>query len=851
MARDSAGRIYLLSLATGPAGTRSVRLSVGPPTAREWADFSDLGGSAAAIGSGQSLLSAGIVIDRANRLHLAWTAEDGISGYAQRDLSSPVGSDSPAWVDPVSGRPGSLILARRASLIGDIALGPRGETWIAWTTTEAGHHSQIFLGRVAGGRWRSFPVAAGYGFAPPTLMIDAASRFHVAWHDIYDDCRILSAPTEVLGTAFSLRSTSIPGGAGSRGQGDGGYRPVVTVTAGRLLLVRENWQNRLQSAWPEEDASRLGPVTQNDARFAWDTVDSPQFSVDRYGIPWLFFIDGARQTAFYTRWLGSGWGAFGTAGKVAWNTPRMEDTHLPIDRISVEARQPAGRGDIGLLVESEGPRPAAYFRRISVPTLAAEPGRKILFLDLEEIGALDGLSLALNHPTKVGEVLGPGRRGEPDADHLGPPVRVLKQNGRYRMWYAGAAKVDNSDHWWEWYHALYAESADGRNFSRVRLGLVPYRGQADTNLLPGLERAHAVTAICEDPLDPRSERRYKFLRFSLSETFSDDARAGRIDPWTDRIAGQLLTSGDGLHWQAEPATLDFPAGRPLMGFVPQSLLVDRQEPDPAKRYKAYGFSALDKPRRCGFYAYSADGRHWTASRQNPVLDPMAGATPPVHGGLVQQMHDTIVWQEAGYYLALYQYQHDGVFLDLRLAVSRDGENFTFIHPEQAFLPSGPAGDWDSDQINPSAPLFDDGEIKFYYGAVHFAGGVESTEAKTYGGVGLATLRPDGYTDLELAPGRRIGTVTTIPIQPGRASRLVLNAEADAGGIEAEAVSVATGQPFPGYARGDCLPLEGEALARRVAWKGHRDLSGLSGPFLIRLYLSGNGKSPKLYSVTFR
>ena len=77
-----------------------------------------------------------------------------------------------------------------------------------------------------------------------------------------------------------------------------------------------------------------------------------------------------------------------------------------------------------------------------------------------------------------------------------------------------------------------------------------------------------------------------------------------------------------------------------------------------------------------------------------LFDPMVGATPPVHGGLVQQMHDTIVWQEGGYYLALYQYQHDGIFLDLRLAVSRDGENFTFIHPELPFLPSGQAGDGD-------------------------------------------------------------------------------------------------------------------------------------------------------------
>ena len=215
---------------------------------------------------------------------------------------------------------------------------------------------------------------------------------------------------------------------------------MAAEAAGRLLVARENWQNRLQYLLPDEDASRLLSVTAGDARFAWDTVDSPQFAIDRYGIPWLFFIDGARQAVFYTRWLGRGWGAFGAAGKITRNTARMEDSHLPVDRVAVEERQLPGRSDIALLVENDSTTPSAVFRRIAVPTLAAEPGRKILFFDLEEIASLDGLSLALNQPRKEGQVLGPGAPGEPDADRIGPPVRVLKQNGLYRMWYAGVVE---------------------------------------------------------------------------------------------------------------------------------------------------------------------------------------------------------------------------------------------------------------------------------------------------------------------------------------------------------------------------------------------------------------------------
>ena len=344
------------------------------------------------------------------------------------------------------------------------------------------------------------------------------------------------------------------------------------------------------------------------------------------------------------------------------------------------------------------------------------------------------------------------------------------------------------------------------------------------------------------------EHRYKFLRFSNSETYSDEARAGRIDPWTDRVAGQLLESGDGIHWTPTRATIDFPAGRPLMGFIPQSFLADRQERDPGKRFKAYGFSALDKPRRSGIYAYSGDAVHWTACPDNPVLDPMVGDTPPVHGGSVRQIHDTAVWREGDYYLALYQYQHDGEFLDIRLAASRDGENFTFIHPEKPFLPAGWAGEWDSDQVNPTAPLEDDSEVKLYYGAVHYQGGTESTEARADGGLGLATLRRDGFTDLELDPGRGAGAFSTIPIRPGGAAGLSVNADCGSGWLEVEIDDPATGRRVPGYARSDCVRITGDSTSRPVEWKNHPGLGGLRRDFQVRIYFGGTAPGPKLYSL---
>ena len=263
------------------------------------------------------------------------------------------------------------------------------------------------------------------------------------------------------------------------------------------------------------------------------------------------------------------------------------------------------------------------------------------------------------------------------------------------------------------------------------------------------------------------------------------------------------------------------------------------------------FSSLNLGRRGGCYAYSADAVHWTACAENPVLDPFAGATPPVRGGKVEQIHDTVVWPAGDYYLALYQYQHDGEFLDLRLAMSRDGKNFTPVRPEQAFLSGGRPGEWDCDQVNPSPPLAEDDEIKIYYGAVHFEGGVESSRVPSHGGVGLATLRIDGYTDLEPSAGRVSASLKTIPIRPGRSSELLVNADCGKGTLRVEIVDPATGRALPGYSRDDCIPISGDSTAAPVGWSSHSGIADLRREFQLRFYFNAASEKPKLFSFSFR
>ena len=262
----------------------------------------------------------------------------------------------------------------------------------------------------------------------------------------------------------------------------------------------------------------------------------------------------------------------------------------------------------------------------AVPSLAAEPGKKVLFLDLLELAGKDRLELRVNAAEKYADnpVIGPGGPNDFDSLRAGNFLRVLKVNGVYRMWYA-ALHIEPHTPWPRWDHVGYAESADGLKFHRVNLGLAAFHGNDNTNLIPSLPY---VTFVNYDAHESNPERRYKALKFRNTIMADDEARAGLQDPWSDTIHGKILTSPDGIHWKDEPAEMRFLAGRGGTEIIPQSFFYDEIEKDPDRKYKAYGYSSLNLARRGGTYIYSPDAVHWTAYPQNPVLDPFA----PVHAG---------------------------------------------------------------------------------------------------------------------------------------------------------------------------------------------------------------------------
>ena len=119
---------------------------------------------------------------------------------------------------------------------------------------------------------------------------------------------------------------------------------------------------------------------------------------------------------------------------------------------------------------------------------------------------------------------------------------VLFDEGRYRMWYYGLGRGQEPGEMQEG-PICYAESEDGIEWVKPRLGQVTYKGSRDNNAIALPDpRTEGVEIIKEDAVaEPDPQRRYKmtYESFVPSRKFP-----------TMRTA----TSPDGLHWTAGPET---------------------------------------------------------------------------------------------------------------------------------------------------------------------------------------------------------------------------------------------------------------------------------------------------------
>lgn len=173
-------------------------------------------------------------------------------------------------------------------------------------------------------------------------------------------------------------------------------------------------------------------------------------------------------------------------------------------------------------------------------------------------------------------------------------------------------------------------------------------------------------------------------------------------------------------------------------------------------------------------------------------------------------------------------------LDMPVKVSRDMQNWHDVDYPSRALSIGRLGEWDSGMVyGGNTLLVVDDEIRLYYlGANmgHCTRVLPATRPYHSVGVGLATLRLDGFASMQ--PADKRGQFTTRPLA-FNGDRLQINGLCKrSGSIRVELLD-ADGEPLPGFSLSDCKPFEGDSLRHTVTWRTEGTIPA-SIPRTIRL-----------------
>ncbi|UCH35216.1 MAG: hypothetical protein JSV65_02365 [Armatimonadota bacterium] len=399
--------------------------------------------------------------------------------------------------------------------------------------------------------------------------------------------------------------------------------------------------------------------------------------------------------------------------------------------------------------------------------------------------------------------------------------------------------------------------------------------------------------------------------FTCSVIYDAEERSFKMWYLTALEDGRHVTcyavSEDGINWRRPELGLHEYQGSTANNIVIpadyhdgmahwESVLRDPLERDPARRYKALGWSSYDwdGPLAGIYTAVSGDGLRWTHTPEpvfrfhpRPGSDDL-GPVGDAHCLMIDTLRNRYVaflrhlphraisystdfahWTQPETFLWTRHYEEEfynnsgfvysdqylgllSIFdlnpkrheLNCWLMSSRDGRRWERCPADAPVIACGGAGEWSRFMSwnGGSPPIRVGDRLYFYYrGSARRHGpyeGEDNCDAPVC--VGLATLRADGFASLNASFDG--GEVITTPwvIDGGE---LLLNAKCDYGEICVELLDEAE-QPVPGYALGDCIPVRGDGTDLAVRWKERADLSAAAGKTVsLRVHL----KNARLYS----
>lgn len=113
---------------------------------------------------------------------------------------------------------------------------------------------------------------------------------------------------------------------------------------------------------------------------------------------------------------------------------------------------------------------------------------------------------------------------------------------------------------------------------------------------------------------------------------------------------------------------------------------------------------------------------------------------------------------------------------------------------------------------------------------------------------FAGLRPVAKSEQATLrkPLENIGQVTLKPLDLQGCSEITLNADAAKGSIRVEILNE-EGYRVRGYSRDDAVPLQGDSLRHRIAWKDRGVDKLTAGRYMLRIHL----ENATVFAVSFK
>ncbi|OAI55517.1 hypothetical protein AYO49_01155 [Verrucomicrobiaceae bacterium SCGC AG-212-N21] len=417
-------------------------------------------------------------------------------------------------------------------------------------------------------------------------------------------------------------------------------------------------------------------------------------------------------------------------------------------------------------------------------------------------------------------------------------LTVREEEGKLRMWYI-CRDADNEP------NLAYAESTDGVNWVKPKLGIVNYRGSTENNLVgvPGVEGV-----VFQDPKARNVGEKYVYLT---------------------RLKGAAIYryhSPDGLRWQRDEKPFsNIASDTQTVTFWDENLgryvlfLRGRGEKpgskEPRRTVTRATTDDLTKPLAITLPQNSKEQKAFLKAGGGLPTVLEADASDPAESDVYNISAQPYPLDRRWYvgFPSFFQRQTNPANpaatnygrVEVQFVGSRDGIRWERYDREPYAAP-GLAGSESANVIFMGTGMVVRGDEIWQYGTGFHShhGDVAARKAQTDGVIHRYVQRVDGFVSLEFAPAG--GNCVTAPVKVDGAM-LKLNVDTGALGTMRAALLDGQGKPHHGFELEQCDVLRTNATGAVVSWQGRTDLSPLAGK---SVQVAFAGSRARLYSFYF-